>query len=79
MGDERIVVGERVWTREQWFQEEAAFRKERARLPFEVKIRMLVELQKLARAFGRKTEMLVWEIEGTPPPSSEAESVEGSP
>ncbi len=77
MGDGRIVVDERVWTREEWFQEEAAFRKARARLPFEVKIRMLVELQKLARAFGRKPEILVWEIEEAPSPSSGAESVEG--
>ncbi len=77
MGDPKIVVGERVWTREEWFQEEAAFRKERARLPFEVKVRMLVELQKLARTFGRKTGMLVWEIGEEPPPSFGSESAEG--
>lgn len=62
MPEQTIVVGERVWTREEWFREEEEFRKERARLSFEAKIRILVEMQKLAQSFGQKKGVLIWEI-----------------
>lgn len=61
MSEQKVVIGERVLTREDLFREEEAFRKERARLPLEEKIRILVELQKLARGWGKK-DVLVWEI-----------------
>jgi hypothetical protein len=62
MPDQTIVLGERVLTREEWFREEEEFRKERARLSFEAKIRILVEMQKLAQSFGQKKQVLIWEI-----------------
>ncbi|WP_322799228.1 hypothetical protein [Thermoflexus sp.] len=42
---------------------EEAIRKERAGLPFEEKIRILVEMRRLARSFGQKEGVFVWEIE----------------
>lgn len=67
MSDEqKIVIGERVWTRSEWHREEEAARKERAKLPFEEKIRRLVELQKLAVTWGRKKDVIVWEIDEGP-------------
>lgn len=62
MSDQKIVIGERVLTREELFREAEEFRKERAKFPLEEKIRILVELQKLAQSFGGKREVIVWEI-----------------
>lgn len=62
MPDQKIVIGEKVLTREELFRGEEEFRKERARLALEEKIRVLVELQKLAKAFGKKRDVIVWRI-----------------
>ncbi|RME34798.1 MAG: hypothetical protein D6793_08125 [Thermoflexia bacterium] len=63
MEDERqILIGGRIFRREDLFQAEKEARKERARLPLEEKIRILVSLQKLARDWGRKGDVIVWEI-----------------
>lgn len=62
MSDQRIVIGEKVLTREELFREEEEFRKERAGLSLEEKIRILVELQKLAQGFGEKRDVIVWGI-----------------
>ncbi len=62
MTDEmKIVIGERVFTREDLFREDEEARKRRAQLPFEEKIRILVELQKLARHWGRR-DVIIWKI-----------------
>ena len=50
--DQKIVIGERVLTREELFREEEEFRKGRARFPFEEKIRILVDLPRLAFSWG---------------------------
>jgi len=62
MSDQKILIGERVLTREELFREAEEFRKERARFSLEEKIRILVELQKLAQSFGGKRDVIVWEI-----------------
>jgi len=62
MSDQKILIGERVLTREELFKEAEEFRKERARFSLEEKIRILVELQKLAQSFGGKRDVIVWEI-----------------
>jgi len=62
MSDQKILIGERVLTREELFKEAEEFRKERARFSLEEKIRILVEMQKLAQSFGGKRDVIVWEI-----------------
>ncbi|RLG55635.1 MAG: hypothetical protein DRN95_07645 [Candidatus Hydrothermarchaeota archaeon] len=62
MSDQKILIGERVLTREELFREAEEFRKERARFSLEEKIRILVEMQKLAQSFGGKRDVIVWEI-----------------
>lgn len=62
-GEQRIVIGDRIFRREDLFQAEEDARKERARLPLEEKVRILISLQKLARDWGRKEDILVWELE----------------
>jgi hypothetical protein len=61
MSDQKIVIGEKVLTREELFREKE-FRKERAGLSLEEKIRILVELQKLAEGFGEKRDVIIWGI-----------------
>ncbi len=62
MPDEpKIIIGERVFTREDLFREDEEAHKRRAQLPFEEKIRILVELQKLARDWGRR-DVIIWKI-----------------
>jgi len=58
----KVILGDRVFTREEWFQEAEKARRERAQLPFEEKIRILVKLQRFARDWGRRPDIIVWQI-----------------
>jgi len=60
--EQKIVIGDRVLRRQDLFQGEEAARRERAKSPFEEKIRTLVHLQKLAYGWGRKKDVIIWEI-----------------
>lgn len=60
--EEKIVIGDRVLRREDLFQEEENARRERAKLPFEEKIIILVHLQRLAYGWGGKKDVVIWEI-----------------
>jgi len=44
---EKIVIGNKILTRDEFFKEKDNFRKKRAKLPFEEKIKALVDLQKI--------------------------------
>lgn len=59
---EKIIIYDMSFTREELFRREEDFRKERAKLPFEEKIKILVELQKLAQSWGRRKDVIVWKI-----------------
>jgi hypothetical protein len=58
----KIVIGDKVLKRRDLFQEEERARKERAKLSFEEKIRILVRLQELAHNWGRKKDVIIWKI-----------------
>jgi len=60
--EQKIVIGDRVLRRRDLFQEEERARRERAKFPFEEKIKILVHLQKLAYGWGRKKDVIIWEI-----------------
>jgi len=60
-GEQKIVIGEKVLRRRELFEEEVA-RRERAKLSFEEKIKILIDLQKLARDWGEKKDVIIWEI-----------------
>ena len=60
--EQKIVIGDRVLKREDLFQEEERARRERAKFPFEEKIKILVHLQELACNWGRKKDVIIWEI-----------------
>ena len=60
-GEQKIIIGEKVFTRRELFKEEVA-RKERAKLSFQEKIKILINLQKLARDWGGKKDVIIWKI-----------------
>jgi len=60
-GEQKIIIGEKVLRRRELFEEEVA-RRERAKLSFEEKIKILIDLQKLARDWGGKKDVIIWQI-----------------
>ena len=54
----KIIIGDRVYTVKEYFEEKEEARKERARLSFSEKIKQLIELQKIVRGFGK--DILIW-------------------
>lgn len=61
MEDKRkIVIGDKILTRQELFKKKEKFRKAQAALPFEEKIKILVELQRLAYSWGGKTDVIIW-------------------
>lgn len=61
MEGRKMAIGEKIFTREELFRQQEEARRERARLPFEEKIRILVELQRRARQWGQH-DVIVWRI-----------------
>ncbi|MCK4257024.1 hypothetical protein KAX35_09050 [candidate division WOR-3 bacterium] len=62
-GSKKIVIGNKMITRKELFEEHEKFRKEQAKLPFEEKIRALIDLQKIAYNWGKKKDVIVWRSE----------------
>jgi hypothetical protein len=52
----------RLITREEFFRESEKFHENRAKLPFEEKIKILVELQKIAASIRPEKKKLVWRL-----------------
>lgn len=64
MDDEVRVIGHqgKEMTLSEFFEQKKERRKEYAKLQFEEKIKILVELQKIACSWGNKKDVIVWEI-----------------
>lgn len=60
--EEKIVIGEKILTKKELFEQQEELQKERAKLSLEEKIKILVELQKLAYTWGNKKDVFVWKI-----------------
>jgi hypothetical protein len=58
--NQKIVIGDKTLTKEELFKEKEDFRKEQAKLPFEEKIKVLIDLQKIAYSWGEKKDVIVW-------------------
>jgi len=52
----------KVVTLEELFDGKKKARKELAKLPFEEKIKILVELQKIAYSWGNKKDVIIWKV-----------------
>jgi hypothetical protein len=52
----------KVVTLEELFEGKKKARMELAKLPFEEKIKILVELQKIAYTWGNKKDVIIWKI-----------------
>ena len=59
---QKIVIGNQIFTREELFKEQEKFHIQQVNIPFEEKIKVLVELQKLAYSWGGKKDVLVWKL-----------------
>lgn len=55
--EQRIVIGDRILTHQELLKEEEEFRKERAKLFFEQKIKIFVELQNPACEWGKRKDI----------------------
>jgi len=65
MGDshsQKIIIGNKIITREEVFEKKERFRKEQAKLSFEAKIETLVSLQEIAYSWGEKKDVIVWKL-----------------
>ena len=56
------MPGNRILTRKELFKRKEEFHKEQANLPFEEKIRILVQLQKMAKNIKKKSGQTIWKI-----------------
>lgn len=57
-----VTRDNKIITLQEFFERKQETRKEQAGLPFEMKIRILVTLQKLAVEWGGKKDVIVWEM-----------------
>jgi len=59
-----IMKGNRIITRRDLFEKKELFHKELAKIPFEEKIKILVQLQKIANSIqaSSKKKQRIWEI-----------------
>jgi len=62
MEGKRILIGDRVLSRQDLFQQKEGTRRERAKLSFEEKVKILVNLQRLAHHWGRRKDIIIWKI-----------------
>jgi len=62
MEGEKIIIGDSVLRRQDLFWGGERARRERAKLTFEEKIKILVRLQRLAHSPGRRKDVMIWEI-----------------
>ena len=60
--EERIIISNRILTKKKLYEEKKQLRKERAKLSFEEKIKILVDLQKLAYSWGKKKDIIIWKL-----------------
>ena len=59
--EQKFIIGKRILKRSDFFKGEETRKKQTATLSFEKKIKILIDLQKLAYKWGRKN-IIVWKI-----------------
>lgn len=52
----------RILTLQEMYEEHEKTHAEQAELPFEEKIKVLVDLQRLASSWGKKADVIIWKI-----------------
>ncbi len=58
--NQKIIIGGKMITRKELFEEKEKFRKVQASMPFEEKIKALVSLQRIAYTWGGKKDVIIW-------------------
>ncbi|OQX84735.1 MAG: hypothetical protein B6D55_08520 [Candidatus Omnitrophica bacterium 4484_70.2] len=59
--EKKFIIGKRILKRSDFFKEEETRKREATTLSFEEKIKILIDLQKLAYKWGRKN-IIIWKI-----------------
>ncbi|OQX81309.1 MAG: hypothetical protein B6D56_02505 [Candidatus Omnitrophica bacterium 4484_70.1] len=59
--EEKFIIGKKILKRSDFFKEEETRKRKAATLSFEKKIKILIDLQKLAYKWGRKN-IIIWKI-----------------
>lgn len=57
-----VITDNKIITLKELFEGKEKARKEMAKLSLEEKIKILVELQKLARSWGKKKDIIIWKL-----------------
>lgn len=60
--NQKIVIGDKTITLKELFEGKQRLRKEQAKLPFEEKIKALINLQKIAHSWGGKEDVTIWKL-----------------
>ena len=58
--NQKFVIGDKIVTRKELFEEKDKFRKQKARASFEEKIKTLIDLQRIAYNWGGKKDVIIW-------------------
>jgi len=59
--EQKFIIDKRILKRSDFFKEEETHKRKAATLSFEKKIKILIDLQKLAYKWGRKN-IIIWKI-----------------
>jgi len=65
MNEEKIKIlakDNKIITLRELFEGKQKTRMEQAKLPFEEKIKALVDLQKIAYSWGKKKDVIIWQV-----------------
>ena len=57
---DKIIIGDKIMTRAEFFARKDEFRKLQAGIPFCEKIKKLIELQEIALKWGGRKDIIVW-------------------
>lgn len=58
--NQKIVIGNKIISRKELFEEYEKFRKARAKMSFEKKIKALIDLQRIAFKWGKRKDIIIW-------------------
>jgi len=65
MNEEKIKIlgkGNEIITLRELFEGKQKTRRKQAKLPFEEKIKALIDLQKIAYSWGKKKDVIIWQV-----------------
>lgn len=59
---EKIVIGNKIMTRAEFFTRKEGFRRLQTGISFEEKIKALIQLQEIALKWAKKKDVIIWRL-----------------